>query len=422
MTERKARARTTADSRDGIALGLGSWRGVGLGGGDRGNAVGCCFGCGHSGSVIFVFLSDVRIELLEQAADGALVGDAEGSPKGGLDAAIALGIVEVGDSSTDEIAGQVRISGLPLAFVVVGAEGRGDGIQGAMEDRSMAQAEVAGILVENHRQDSIAEEVAAEVIRIVGAVALGVAFEALAVTGVFVFGLADASVDAGEYELVGVKRTLEEEMELLARAERGCLAVVNGVEVWNHSGHALFRFQLEFGGGAGFDLLRSFLLGSCLLGSFCLGRRGCLLPGSWGGLVGLLLVRRLRGTEAVGGVGGGQLGGGSIRQDDRIVSCRDVLLRAEGSCESETCKECRNDKERRGLFRHDDEFTYLYFPIDGLLFDVGRKESDPGNVSRRARKRAEIQGDGRCSASLRESARSVWLKISSSRSLPSRWC
>ena len=81
----------------------------------------------------------------------------------------------------------------------------------------MAQAEVARILVEKRRQDSVAEEVAAEVIGIVGAVALGIAFEALAVAGVLVFSLTDASVDAGEHELVGVKRTLEEEMELLAR-------------------------------------------------------------------------------------------------------------------------------------------------------------------------------------------------------------
>ena len=96
----------------------------------------------------FVFVSDVGIELLQHAADGALVGDAEGAAKGGLDAAIAFGIVEVGDRGADEIAGQVRIRGLPLAVIAVGAEGRGDGIQGAMEDGSMAQAEVAGILVE----------------------------------------------------------------------------------------------------------------------------------------------------------------------------------------------------------------------------------------------------------------------------------
>jgi len=185
-----------------------------------------------------------------------------------------------------------------------------------MEDGSMAQAEVARILVENNRQDSVAEEVAAEVIGIVGAIALGVAFEALAVAGVLVFRLTDASIDAGQHELVGVKRTLKEEMELLARAERCCLAVVDGVKVRDHSGHALFRFQLEFGGGTGFDLLRS----------FCLGRRGCLLPGSWRGRGCLLLVRRLRGTERVRRVGGGKLRGRGIRQGDRIVSCRDVLL------------------------------------------------------------------------------------------------
>ena len=95
----------------------------------------------------------------------------------------------------------------------------------------MAKAEVARILVEKRRQDSVAEEVAAEVVCIVGAVARGVACEALAVAGVLVFSLTDASVDAGQHELVGVKRTLEEEMELLARAERRGFAVVNGVEV-----------------------------------------------------------------------------------------------------------------------------------------------------------------------------------------------
>jgi len=179
----------------------------------------------------------------------------------------------------------------------------------------MAQAEVAGILMQNNREDSVAEEVAAEVIGIVGAIALGVAFEALAVAWVLVFSLANARVDAGQNELVRVKRTLEEEMELLARAERCCLAVVDGVKVWNHSGHALFRFQLEFGGGAGF----------ALLGSFLLRRRGCLL-GVGGRRGGLLLVGRLRGAERIRG--GGKLRGGGIRQGDRIVSCRHVLLGA----------------------------------------------------------------------------------------------
>ncbi len=183
----------------------------------------------------------------------------------------------------------------------------------------MAQAEVAGVLVEKQRQDSVAEEVAAEVVGIVGAVALGVALEALVVAGVLVFRLTDARVDAGEHELVGVEGTLEEEMELLARAERCCLAVVDGVEVWDHSGHALFRFQLELGGGAGFALLGRFFL----RGRGGLRRRG-----------GLLLVGSLRGAESVGGragVGDAELGSGSIRQGDRIVSCGNELLeRREG--------------------------------------------------------------------------------------------
>lgn len=235
----------------------------------------------------------------------------------------------------------------------------------------MAKAEVARILVEKRGQDSVAEEVAAEVITIVGAVAAGVACEALAVAGVLVFSLTDASVEAGQYELVGVKSTLEEEMELLARGDRCCLAVVDGVKVRDHSGHALVLFQLEFRGGTGFALLGSFLLGS-----FLLGRRGCLLGGR-GWRSGLLLIGRLRRAESVRGrigVGVVQLGDGSIRQRDRIRSCSNKLLSGERGRESEACKKCRNYKERRGLFRHDDEFTYLYFPIDEVHeIEIARK-------------------------------------------------
>ena len=166
-------------------------------------------------------------------------------------------------------------------------------------------------------------------------------------------------------------------MELLARGDLCCLAVVDGVEVRDHSGHALLLFQLEFGGSTGF----------ALLGSFVLRRRGCLLRGG-GRRGGLLLIGRLRGAKRVGGrtgVGDGKLGGGSIRQRDRIRSCGNKFLSGERNRESETCKECRNDKERRGLFRHDDGFTCLYFPIDEVL---GSKlyESNPRNVYMRALK------------------------------------
>jgi len=249
----------------------------------------------------------------------------------------------------------------------------------------MAQAEVARILVEKRRQDSIAEEVAAEVIGIIGAIALCVAFEALVVAGVLVFGLTDASVDAGKNELVGVKRTFEEEMELLARAERGCLAVVDGVEVRNHSRHALFCFQLEFGGGTGFALLRSFFLR----------RRGCLLCAG-GRRGGLLLIGRLGGTENVRGRAGDgvvQLRDGGIRQGDGIRSCSDKLLSGERSRESEACKECRNYKERHGLFRHDDGFTCLYFPIDGVP-EIEIAQSNARNVSLPARNREWNSGRG----------------------------
>ena len=235
-----------------------------------------------------------------------------------------------------------------------------------MDDGSMAQAEVARILVENSRQDSVAEEVAAEVIGIVGAIALCVAFEALAVAGVLVFSLTDARVYAGQHELVGVKRTLEEEMELLARAEGCCLAVVDGVKVGDHSGHALFRFQLELGGGTSF----------ALLGSFVLRRRARLLCAR-DRRGGLLLVGRLGGAEGVWGRAGvrdGKLRSGGVRQRDRIWSCGNKFLSGERRRESETCKECRNYKERRGLFRHDDGFTYVYFPIGEVLeVEIARK-------------------------------------------------
>ncbi len=72
----------------------------------------------------------------------------------------------------------------------------------------MAKAEVARILVQNRRQDSIAKEVAAEVIAIVGAVAASVAFKALVIAGVAVFSLTNASVETGQCELVGVESAL----------------------------------------------------------------------------------------------------------------------------------------------------------------------------------------------------------------------
>lgn len=117
-----------------------------------------------------------------------------------------------------------------------------------MQVASVAKAEVAGVLAEEGWKDGVAPEVAIEVIAKVGSIPTAEAFEALVVAGVRVFSLTDASIEAGEDELVGVEGALEEEMKLLASGNGRGVAVVDGVEVRNNSGDALGLFQLEFRG------------------------------------------------------------------------------------------------------------------------------------------------------------------------------
>ena len=71
--------------------------------------------------MVFVLLNGVGIELLEHTADCALIRDAEGAPKCGVKANIAVGVVEVRDRGADEIAKKVGIGRLPLAVIAAGA-------------------------------------------------------------------------------------------------------------------------------------------------------------------------------------------------------------------------------------------------------------------------------------------------------------
>src|ERR1700723_1886398 len=78
-------------------------------------------GGGLSGSVVFVLLHGVGVELLQQTAQGALVGDAEAAPEGGIEATVAVRIVEVRDGAADQVAQKIRVRGLPFAVVAPGA-------------------------------------------------------------------------------------------------------------------------------------------------------------------------------------------------------------------------------------------------------------------------------------------------------------
>src|ERR1700683_3325058 len=102
-------------------------------------------------------------------------------------------IVKIGNFSSDHVAHDVGIIGLPLAGGVVPTnEGGGYGIEKAVVDRAVAEAEVTRILVKDGRQNRIAESVAYDVIGVSGCGAFCESEGAPAEAGGRVIGFANA--------------------------------------------------------------------------------------------------------------------------------------------------------------------------------------------------------------------------------------
>ena len=145
-------------------------------------------------------------------------------------------VVRVGDGPGDVVAQHIGDVELCLP-VVAAAFNRGEsGHPDAALDGAGSLAEVARILVQQLGQQSVADQLAVDVVGVVGADALEVAGRPPAVAAVAVDQLAVSSAnDKGPAKVEGIDSFMQREVPLLAAGERQGLAVQHHVEVGHHA-------------------------------------------------------------------------------------------------------------------------------------------------------------------------------------------
>ncbi len=141
------------------------------------------------------------------------------------DSTTGAGIVGVGDGTRNEIAAEVGGVELPFAVVAAAAHGGEERVAETVAEPSVAEPEVARVVMKDGGKDSFAPELAVEVVGVGRTEALGVAGEAGTVLGELVALLFERRVECGGGEVEKVDAVGEGEAELLAGGERDGLAV-----------------------------------------------------------------------------------------------------------------------------------------------------------------------------------------------------
>ena len=218
-----------------------------------------------SGIAVEKLARDVGPKLLEDGADAALGSDDEPIAEGLANAGTVRRIVEVGDAASGDVAQYVGVAGLPLACVVVLADDiRSQGIEQPVGGGSVAQAEVAGILVEDGRQDAVTDHGAIEGVEIGRAGALAIAFNAPAESLVLVEGLVIAGNDEGRGEGDGISGRAKSELHLLACGHGDSVTAIGDIEGRQDAHGPLLLLLLDL-------LVGFFALGFLSVGLLCRG-------------------------------------------------------------------------------------------------------------------------------------------------------
>ena len=186
-------------------------------------------------------MGDVLEEkLLEEGSDGSSADADEDIVDGNLSVvAVAIGIVETGETSGCEISQNVGVVWLPVSVVPLADDYSRHGVESTGDDATLAPVEIPRILMQKRRQQCGAEECRCDAGAISGAVALGITLEAFTVAGEVILRLLDASGDTGGEEGDGIDSDLDRELELLLAREGRRTGDVADVKVGEDAEDAL---------------------------------------------------------------------------------------------------------------------------------------------------------------------------------------
>lgn len=115
--------------------------------------------------------------------------------------------------------------------------------------RTDSFSEIAGILMEQHREEGVTQDVSIERVGIGGSPALEVTLCTLTVVGIVVIPLAYACVHTGDYERNWIGSRLKRELKLLLRGHGNGVGNIRHVETGKDAKHALMFLTLDLLGG-----------------------------------------------------------------------------------------------------------------------------------------------------------------------------
>lgn len=195
-------------------------------------------------------------KLAGEVAGGVCGGVQEGVVDGEKKTAVFVGPVEVGDTPGGEVTEDLGVVELAATVVAAADECPRQGVPGPGRDASSALIEVAGVLMEEDREDGCAEHATDKEVGVVGTVPLSVTLSPLTVAGIGVSRLLDAGEEASGEEGDGIGGRTQSKAELLFGWQRRSVPDEAGVEVGKDTEDALldlgcdlFLGDLLFGDG-----------------------------------------------------------------------------------------------------------------------------------------------------------------------------